>query len=75
MQTETDKYQLIHTIVQIENIWVLKKIAAFVQQIQEQNPSWNQIVKPLRKTTSLEELKLAQNYRSEEHTSELQSPC
>ncbi len=63
MQTETDKYQLIHTIVQIENIWVLKKIAAFVQQIQEQNPSWNQIVKPLRKTTSLEELKLAQNYQ------------
>lgn len=68
MQTEVHKYQLIHTITQIENIWVLRQIEDFVQQIQERSQAWNRVVKPLRKTTSLEELKLAQNYQKTTQT-------
>lgn len=63
MQTEIHKYQLIRSITQIDNIWVLTQIEAFVAQIQKHNPLWSQVVKPLRKTTTLAELKLAQNYQ------------
>ena len=63
MQTEIQKYQLIHRITQIENSWVLQQIENFVQQLTKTKFVWNKVVKPLRKTTSLEGLKLAQNYQ------------
>ncbi|MFN0200930.1 MAG: hypothetical protein ACKVTZ_05390 [Bacteroidia bacterium] len=63
MQPELQKYQLIQTITKIENDWMLQQISTFLQKLMLQNSAWGQVVKPLRKTTTLTGLKAAQNYQ------------
>lgn len=60
---DTRKYKLIQEIIKIEEESSIAKIENQVKAIEEENNIWQTVIKPMRKTISLQQMKQEQNYK------------